>query len=288
MISFIILPLFLHTTNNNLYKLKINSEKNNVVLNSPLVLNNFKKSYEKKVNKFNKFPVDCIFSIGIDCRPAHYLQKYNLRFQASPFDWMMKYSLDEVINQLRNKFAHFFEDIKDITKDNSKFEHRFVKDKVGNTMSMHHFPKDKSAEDYLPTFRETMIRRGKKVDQIIKDSNRIGFLYENDFDNYSKIVEFGKKFNKLYPNKQVVIFNIVNLKEKVPTCLYSVNNVSKNLTVVTIQFHDVPVDKNGKEYESWRGNESKWNRYVLPRIVVSDKLNQRLSESNEAHNTVLN
>ena len=272
MISFIILPLFLHNANNNLNKLKINSEK--------------------KVNKFNKFPVDCIFSIGTHCRPAHYLQKYNLRFQASPFDWMMKYSLDEVINQLRNKFAHFFEDIKYITPESSmenpEFEHRFVKDKVGNTVSMHHFPKDKSAEDYLPTFRETMIRRGKKVDQIIKDSNRIGFLYENNFDNSSKIIEFGKKFNKLYPNKQVIIFNIVNLKEKIPTCLYSVNNVSKNLTVVTIQFHDVPVNKNGDEYASWIGNESKWNRYVLPHIVASDKLNQRLSESNEAHNTVLN
>lgn len=190
---------------------------------------------------------------------------------------MMKYSLDEVINQLRNRFTHFFEDIEDITKEDSKFEHRFVRDKIGNTVSMHHFPKNVSAEDYLPTFRETMSRRGKKVDKIMKDSNRIGFLYESDFDNSSKIIEFGKKFNKLYPNKRVIIFNIIDLKEKIPTCLYSVNNVSKNLTVVTIQFHDVPVDKNGEEYESWRGNESKWDKYVLPHIVASDKLKQRLS-----------
>ena len=284
MISLIALSLLLNTTNNNLHRLKINNEKSKVILNYPLVPNVFKKSYEIQINKSNKFPVDCIFSIGRSCRPAHYLRTYNLRFQAAPFDWMMKYSLDEVINQLENKFAHFFEDIEDITKENSKgdskFEHRFVKDKIGNTVSMHHFPKDISAEDYLPTFRETMIRRGERVDQIIKDSSRIGFLYWNDFDNFSKIVEFGKKFNKLYPNKQVVIFNIVNLKEKIPTCLYSVNNISKNLTVVTIQFHDVPINKNGEEYNSWKGNESKWDKYVLPRIVASDKLKQRLSESN--------
>ena len=58
------------------------------------------------------------------------------------------------------------------------------------------------------------------------------------------------------------------------------NNISKNLTVVTIQFHDVPVDKDGNEYNSWKGNESKWNKYVLSHIVASNKLKQRLSESN--------
>ena len=285
MISILSLLFLLCANENNLCKLQVNNEKNknktffNFHLTSDLLKNNFKK----EVTKFDKFPVDCIFSIGTHCRPAHYLEKYKLRFQASPFDWMMKYSLDEVINQLKNKFVHFFEDIEDITPENSKSAHRTVRDKIGKTVSIHHFPMDISAEDYLKTFRETMIRRGEKIDQIIRNSQHIGFVYENNFDNSDKIIEFGKEIDELYPNKQVVIFNIINLKEKIPTCLYSVNHVSENLIEVKIQFRDVPVDKDGNEYDSWRGNESKWVKYVLDHIIASNKLNQRLLESVKTH-----
>lgn len=58
MISLIALSLLLNTTNNNLCKLKIKSEKNEVVLNFPFASNNFKKNYENEVNKSNKFLVD--------------------------------------------------------------------------------------------------------------------------------------------------------------------------------------------------------------------------------------
>ena len=35
---------------------------------------------------------DLFVSVGNACRPAHYLQKFNLRTFSSPFDWMMEYN----------------------------------------------------------------------------------------------------------------------------------------------------------------------------------------------------
>ena len=231
--------------------------------------------------KGDKFPVDCIFSIGTHCRPAHYLRKHGFRFQAAPFDWMMKYSLDEVAKQFKSKFKYFFANIEDITEEDQPSTHRTVRDLVGSTVSIHHFPKDVPANEYLATFRETMIRRAEKVDQIIEDSNCVGFLYESNFDDSDKIMRFGEEIKKLYPNKQIIIFNIVDSKENIPTCLYSVNSTIENLTIVKIEFNDVPDDKNLNENDNWQGNASKWEKYVLPHIVASDKLKQRLSESKE-------
>ena len=67
MISLIVLSLLLNTTNSNLYRLKINNEKSKVILNFPLVQNILKKDCKIQINKPNKFPVDCIFSIGRSC-----------------------------------------------------------------------------------------------------------------------------------------------------------------------------------------------------------------------------
>lgn len=230
--------------------------------------------------KHDRFPVDCIFSIGTCCRPAHYLRKYGFRFQAAPFDWMMGYSLDEVAKQFKNKFKYFFANIEDITKNDQLSMYRTVRDSIGGTVSMHHFPKDVSANEYLATFRETMIRRAEKVDQIIKDSNCVGFLYESSLDDSDEIIKFGEEIKKLYPNKQIIIFNIVDSKENIPTCLYSINSTIENITIVRIEFNDIPDESLNKD-NSWQGNASKWEKYVLPHIIASDKLKQRLSEAKE-------
>ena len=229
--------------------------------------------------------VDCVFSIGKNCRPAHYLNEFNLRFQASPFDWMMKYSLDEVINQMRNNYNSFFEEIEDLTGKNSKSAYRVVDDKNGRTRSLHHFPMKKSAKEHLPIFRSMMQERGKKVDSILNGAASIGFLYESDNDNSDALIEFGTKINELYPKKKVTIFNIVNAvpSDEASEGSCDLKNVNENLTIIKIQFNDNLFDKEGNKL--WKGNKEKWHKYVKPRILPSKELIDRCKKEDKPRTT---
>ena len=88
------------------------------------------------VNVEAKVKGDCIFSVGPACRPAQWLRKTHKRFQAAPFDWMMKYSLDTVTHCFKNKFSDFFSDV-EATGEIIGNE-RVVRDKKNNIVSMHH------------------------------------------------------------------------------------------------------------------------------------------------------
>ena len=239
---------------------------------------NIIKTEKIKFSKINPYEFDSVWSIGMHCRPAYYIEKYNLRFQAAPFDWMMKYSLQEIINQIKSKFENFFSNIEDITPKNSKSDHRMVKDKIGKTVSIHHFPRNVSAENYKKTFRNMMIKRPNRMDSIIKSSKNIGFIYENKVNNLNEIINFGKQISQIYKNlDNVVIFHIINSKDE--NLKEAEKTISDKVTVISIKLNDVPLDKNGREYESWKGNPDKWKNYVMKFIFPSKTLKQNIFDS---------
>ena len=58
---------------------------------------------------------DIFLSGGPACRPAYYLQKYELRKSAHPLDWQI-YNLETEIHLYKTKFNDFFEEYKDLNK----------------------------------------------------------------------------------------------------------------------------------------------------------------------------
>lgn len=245
---------------------------------------NIIKTEKIKFSKICPYEFDSVWSIGMNCRPAYYIEKYNLRFQAAPFDWMMKYSLQEIINQIKSKFENFFSNIEDITPKNSKSDHRKIKDKVGKTVSIHHFPGNVSAENYKKTFRNMMIKRANRMDSIIKSSKNIGFIYESEVNNLNEVINFGKQISQIYENlEKIVIFHIVNSKDE--NLKEATKTIFGRVTIVSIKLNDI----NDKDRTDWRGNPDKWKNYVMKfifpsKILKQSILNASLNKKNKIEN----
>ncbi|MBR2578639.1 MAG: hypothetical protein IKE41_00665, partial [Clostridia bacterium] len=159
-----------------------------------------------ETNVSAKLKADCIFSVGPACRPAQWLRKTKKRFQACPFDWMMKYSLDTVNHCFRNKFSDFFEDAEatgEIIGSN-----RVVRDKKNGIVSMHHFSKYASVYDAQRDVREKMLRRGRKVDELLRKSRAIILICNRQRDSLDDFKRFIHDFSKLYPDRNIALVNI--------------------------------------------------------------------------------
>lgn len=232
------------------------------IFNSYVVCARLNKSTEKK--ELPHFKVDCVFSLGKHCRPAHHIDKHGMRFQAAPFDWMMSYSLDEVLKQIESKFKHFFDNIEEVPDDRKNPEHKIVKDKDGNTISMHHFPLDKDIKDYKKEFSSIMQKRFKKVDSIIKKSDSVAFICERNI-SFDELFDFAKKFSKIYEKdgkkKKIVIFNIVDSDFGLEKFKYEMQSC-ENIDIVQFYFCD--------KSENWKGNYKHWNT-VMSFIKLTDK-----------------
>lgn len=149
---------------------------------------------------------DCIFSVGSACRPAQWLRKTHKRFQASPFDWMMKYSLDTVNHCFKTKFSDFFQSA--APTGETIGSSRVVRDNKNGIVSMHHFSKYISLEDAKKDVRAMMIRRGKKVDRILRNSNTILLICNRQKDSLGDFKRFIRNFSKMYPGRNITLINI--------------------------------------------------------------------------------
>lgn len=149
---------------------------------------------------------DCIFSVGPACRPAQWLRKTHKRFQSCPLDWMMQYSLDTAMHFFRNKFSDFFEDVRatgEIIGSN-----RVVRDNKNGIVSMHHFNKNVSLESAKWDVRGKMLRRGREVDRILKNSRSIILICNRQKDSFDDFKRFLHNFSRLYPDRNIALINI--------------------------------------------------------------------------------
>ena len=223
-----------------------------------------------------KIKCDCIFSIGSACRPAQWLRKTKMRFQSSPLDWMMKYSLDTALHCFNNRFADFFEDVEATGECIGNC--RVVRDKKNGIVSMHHFKKSISLNDAKKEVRNMMLRRGREVDKILKKSNSIILLCNRQKDSHEQLKNFAKGFSKIYPDKNIAIINIRSNNDNQVTqnVIYNDKAVTskknkkkaKKLRVIEYSFKDV--SPNTKIYPEWEGNPNGWQA-VLNDIELSNK-----------------
>ncbi len=221
---------------------------------------------EEDKQEFVQTEVDCIFSVGSACRPAQYLREHGFRFQAAPLDWMMKYSLETVSHLIETKFTAFFEKIEKIPNEICG-NHIAVKDTKNEITSVHHFKKDNCLEEEHKKFREMMLGRANKVDEIFKKSDSIGLICNRQKTTLKEFKRFIRKFSKVYPKKKITLINIRS--DDVEGMVQNVLFESKNKNLKILEF--VFLESDAK----WTGNADAWKE-VMSSIKLRKKIFKNL------------
>ena len=216
----------------------------------------YKKKYKNK-----GFVFDVIFSVGSDCKPAYYLQKYGLRFYANPLDWMTDYSLDTVVHLYQTKFNDFFTDY---VEDKQK-SHQFI-DIKNNIISIHY----EDIGNNNRAFREKMKNRFGKMNKRLLRANKICFISSRneDIENFSN---FLKEIGSIYSGK-ITYINIRNNEERDGIFLpfkHVKEKISKKLELIEYEFNDVHPDGKDKNDNphAWIGNFYLWDS-IMKRFSI--------------------
>ncbi len=213
------------------------------------------------------YSVDCVFSIGAKCRPAYYIQKYNMRFQAAPLDWMMNYSLETAIHLFETKFCDFFEEIEEIPNKSRK-NCKVIKDTKNGIISIHHFNKNSPLQVEHEKFREMMLNRASKVDEILNQADSIGLICDRSDVTTVQLIEFAKKFSKIYPNKEIILINVVDVDTEV--IHKSVLFKDDKLTIIQFVFSDKQPIEEANKFPKWTGNQMAW-KSVTNNLKIKSK-----------------
>ena len=146
---------------------------------------------------------DLIVPIGPACRPAHQLQRHNLRKAAYPLDWMMDFSLDSVAHLLETGFEDFFVDIVEDEERTKKLnpgleKNRYVKDVRNDIVSIHHFPREVDIDEGKIEFAKKMRTRARRFLDAIKRSSKTALVCNrnDDIENFER---FLVRVHDLYP-----------------------------------------------------------------------------------------
>lgn len=212
-----------------------------------------------------KVSADCIFSIGIACRPSGHLRDLNLRFQAAPLDWMTSHSLSAMAHLFETGFEDFFADIKEVPAQ-AGAKYRCVRDVKNDIISMHHFAKGVSLEEAQRQFRDTMLNRASKVDKIFKDSSSIVLICNRNKNSAEELIDFLNRFAAVYPDKKVTLINIYD--ERIDGLKKEILLEGDNLKIVQYSFNDNLAS--GNSADGWKGNIEAWTK-IIKSIKLSDK-----------------
>ena len=250
-----------------------NNQTDNLVTISQ-VCNDKKEEKNEKEIKCEQIEVDCMIPIGEACRPCQHLRKNNLRISAFPLDWMMSYSLETTIHFFETKFADFFENIEEIP---NKYcgNNKFVKDTKNGVISIHHFRKDKPLESEHKKFRKMMLGRAEKLHNILENSHSIGLICNRKDASDRGLINFIKKFSKIYPNKKITLINVVD--KDIPDFKKSILFENQNLKIIQFTFKDMPPIKGEKKFPQWEGNPGCWKK-IMKNIKVNEENLKNKSE----------
>ena len=163
------------------------------------------------MQQLKKLPIiysDVFISLGNTCKSAYWLQYAKLRKFALPLDWMRFYSLDTVLDMIKDKKISYFEDFTETPIENSLTRH--ITCNISKIECIHHFPMKYSVKEYLPTFLSMFNRRKIRFQNIIKTYKNICFV-TNRVDKVENIITFLKEVTILYPKTK---FTMINVRKK--------------------------------------------------------------------------
>ena len=198
--------------------------------------------------------VDVVVSFGPNCRAADALKRNHLRFFSSPFDWMMKYKLQDVYNILKNKGKDFFSDFKESEISNGT-KYRYIISESTGMVAMHHFYKFIPVDEAYFIFNNKMQKRFAKLDEILLNAKSLCIITSRH-SKTDDIINFVNDFSNLYKFEKVYFINIYNDSvEKIEKVIY------KNLTIYQCHFSDVHPDGNNRMLNKkfWKGNVEIWD-----------------------------
>lgn len=207
-----------------------------------------------------KINVEFILSLGAACRPAHSLRANKLRYFSSPFDWMMRYSLESIEDILKNGIDDYFKNFEVIGKTATK---HVIRDKKTGMVSMHFFDLNQSVEDQYDHFITVMKKRFNRTIQALSHSKILCFV-SNRNNELKNIFDFVKFITGMY-KKDCFYINITDDKhEKIE--MYKICNSS----IFDIWFDDAhALGRDPKiNNKSWFGNVEKWKQVMKPFILT--------------------
>ena len=225
----------------------------------------------QRMQQLDSIAAEHFISLGPACRPAYWLKQAKLRHEALPFDWMMKYSLQYVIESIKTDCKEWFSSYKeDERKQGSRY--RYVQDVRSGMVSMHGFPNTGSVADYLPRFLETFQRRMSRFKRFLKSSKHLCFVC-NRQETIQNFIRFAKELHALYPH---LTFDIVNVFQKdVPAYVEKCTRLSY-CTIYNLYANDINERGGTREVNPgafWIGNEALWKqicrKFVLQAVPPS-------------------
>lgn len=211
----------------------------------------------------DKILTDYIVSVGIACRPAHYLRKHKLSRCSNPLDWMMNYTLDAVIQLFENNFNNFFLNRKEHI-EKTKGDFRYIEDTSNGMVSVHHFSVDKDINLGYLAFKKTMKHRYNIMKNHMLFSDHILFISNRNepIENFEKfLIEISKLFKC-----KCTYLNIRNseINEKIE------QQITPNLKIIDYSFNDLHPDGLIDNPNLWLGNTGEWNN-IMKKIKITKR-----------------
>lgn len=211
-----------------------------------------------------KIITDYTISVGRACRSAHYLKAHGLRKCSNPLDWMMAYTLENVIRLFDTGFSNFFENKKEhVEKTVGKF--RYVEDLQNGMISMHSFPLDKDIESVYENFHLTMKRRFERMKKHMLKAEHVLFVSNRD-EPVENFESFLTEMHKKFPCK----FAYLNIRHSGENKREEIV-ISSKLKIIDYGFFDVhPDGDTSANPDFWKGNAQEWDK-VMKNIVLRKK-----------------
>lgn len=154
------------------------------------------------------FPIrlDCVIPLCTSSRPFLFAHMFNLKPLSTPFDLVERCSLKKVISLFEDNFSDFFVDVK---KVRSRFFSKtfVIRDLRNNLRSSFSFRKDfsfKLAKEGLDNLRDFYMNRMREG---VNRSSSIGLVCDGHYPSRS-LVNFVRRFGRIYPDKTIVLINI--------------------------------------------------------------------------------
>ena len=241
-----------------------------VVYGSVFILNI--KNQLRAMGKINfdeleNIEVDVIVGFGAACRVAAALQRNNLRVFANPFDWQMNYSLDTVIELLKNQGKTFYHACCGDKRFDSGSNTGIIA--KNGMISMHDFPKNLPIEKAPAFFKKKYKHRFKNLNNQLNRAKKILILTNRNID-INDMENFIQAFSKLYQNKKIYYINIYDTQSKDEE--YYEISIKENLTLLKYCFNDEHSNGRSKENnpDFWLGNVEYWDK-ILKKISLNKK-----------------
>ena len=220
-------------------------------------------------DKIGTINVDLVVGLGEACRTAEALKRNHLRYFSSPFDWMIIYRLDKIINLLEKIANGCKPDFFAECSENINYAHGIyngIVDTRNIMISMHDFPKHIDISKAPKFFYLKYKYRFQNLNKLLKRANKVCFL------NYRKIsVDEMKTFvasvKKIYTFKQIYFINIFDSDEEALE-QYDDNGAK----YLIFKFNDEPKNELEKATNPhyWLGNINYWDK-ILSKIKLNKK-----------------